>query len=239
MLPLAFIMLWSLFPVNYKGASVRRSTAHPQNLTFCINGPTCPIHKCWSFNVSKSGNHLRGTMCLLSSGDSTKLIPNSFLEKYLHFYDNGQFKICWCGTINQKVHEPVLLWLTRLLCAKQSSWPHLCFAPNASYGSWIPFKALVFAFGTVDRRLVKLCCAEGDHNKIILLADVLLASFDLAKVSSVLQWHRFCISTPYGGGTGLCWTREPNRTLMGHIWCAGKCTKMMVCIIKFESHGTI
>lgn len=154
-------MLWSLFLVNYKGASVRHSTAHPQNLPFCINGPTCPVNKRRSLNVSKVWQPFKGNVCLLSSGDSSKLMPKSFLEKYLHFYDNGQFKICWWGTINQKVHEPVLLWLTRELCAKQSLWLYLCFAPNTFNGSWIPFRAFVFASGIVDVRLVNLHCAEG------------------------------------------------------------------------------
>lgn len=89
LLRLAFIMLRSLFLVNYKGASVRHSTAHPQNLTFCVNGPTCPINISRSFNVSKPGIQLRGTVCLLSSRDNIELIPTTAFHRwgmYLHLH---------------------------------------------------------------------------------------------------------------------------------------------------------
>jgi len=89
-------------------------------------------------------------MRLLSTGDNTMLISTAAFHcwgKYFHLgiMAMASSKIHWYGTVNQKVHQPVLPWLTTEQCSKQGSWLHLWFAPNASYRSWISFRTLFFA----------------------------------------------------------------------------------------------
>lgn len=93
-----FVIFWSLFLVNYKDASVRHSTAHPQNLEFHINGSVCPVNMSMSLNVSKP--HLRGTTCLLNSQNSTKLILTKAFHsvgKYLQFMSYVPSKMAFFG----------------------------------------------------------------------------------------------------------------------------------------------
>ena len=130
----------------------------------------------------------------------------------------------WYHKLERDSHEPFPPWLTR----EKGSWLQLCFAPNTSYTS---FRTL---FSAWCRWHWSTSTDQWSITKGMgFLADVLLASFSLVQMSSVSQQCLFCICTPQRKS----WTREPSRTLMDHIWCAGKWAHMMiVCITKLWSH---
>lgn len=118
----------------------------------------------------------------------------------LRYYDNGQLKIGWFGTINQKVHEPVLPCLTRERCEKQSSWPHLCFAPNTSYRSLTSFGFCLWHSG---HEVGQHSLCSGDHKNRWFCWKMFYWDLSI--------WPRhplYCSDAgsplPHGGGTGLC-----------------------------------